>query len=196
MLSDDWSNGYQENAEEFITGRSRSDVGAASVRAWGRTLPPGGTILDLGCGCGIPISEALIQDGFSVYGVDASAAMTAAFRDRFPQAQVACEPVEQSRFFSRTFDGAVAWGLMFLLPAEAQATVINNVAVALSPGGRFLFTSPEQSCTWKDNLSGRVSVSLGAAAYAAVLRDAGMTLVGTDRDDGDNYYYSAAKIVG
>ena len=67
-----------------------------------------------------PIAQALIEDGFTLYGVDASAAMVNAFRNRFPQVQVACEPVERSRFFSRTFDGVVAWGLMFLLPAESQ----------------------------------------------------------------------------
>lgn len=193
---DDGSNGYQEHAGEFISGRSRSDVGVAAVRAWGRTLPPGAAVLDLGCGCGVPIAQALIEDGFSVSGVDASAAMATAFRDRFPQALVACEPVEGSRFFSRTFDGAVAWGLMFLLPAEAQLEVIRNVAAVLGPGGRFLFTSPEQICTWTDNLTGRPSVSLGLAAYKSALRDAGLTLVGTHRDEEDNHYYSAAKLGG
>jgi SAM-dependent methyltransferase len=192
----DESNGYEEHAGEFITGRSHSGVGVASVRAWGRTLPPGVAVLDLGCGCGVPISRALIEDGFSVHGVDASAAMTAAFRDRFPHARVAREPVERSRFFSRTFDGAVAWGLMFLLPAEVQPAVIRSVAAALNPGGRFLFTAPEQPRAWADLLTGRPSVSLGSAAYEAALRDAGLALVGTHRDDGDNYYYSAAKLGG
>jgi hypothetical protein len=36
--------------------------------------------------------------------------------------------------FSRTIDGVVAWGLMFLLSAEAQSAAIGNVAVALSTG--------------------------------------------------------------
>ena len=49
---DDRSNGYQEHAAEFISGRSQSDVGVASVRAWGRTLSPRAAVLDLGCGCG------------------------------------------------------------------------------------------------------------------------------------------------
>ena len=85
---------------------------------------------------------------------------------------------------------------MFLLPAETQLEVIRNVAAALVPGGRFLFTSPEQICTWMDNLTGRPSVSLGRAAYEWALRDAGVTLVGTHRDDGDNYCFNAAKLGG
>ncbi len=193
---DDGANGYQAHAGAFISGRARSDVGVAPVRVWGRTLPPGAAVLDLGCGCGVPISQALIEDGFSVYGVDASAAMVAAFRKRFPHVPVACEPVERSRFFNRTFDGAVAWGLMFLLPAEVQLEVVRTVAAALNAGGRFLFTAPEPICSWADNLTDRPSVSLGFAAYEAALRAAGLTLIGTHHDAGDNHYYSAVKRSG
>jgi cyclopropane fatty-acyl-phospholipid synthase-like methyltransferase len=110
------------------------------------------SILDLGGGNDVPTSSALIEDGFLVHGVDASATTTAAFRVGFPQAHVAGEAVERSRFFSRTFDGVVAWGLMFLLSAEVQRVLIRGVAAALNPGGRFLFTSPAQASAWADSL--------------------------------------------
>jgi 2-polyprenyl-3-methyl-5-hydroxy-6-metoxy-1,4-benzoquinol methylase len=190
----DLSNGYESVAQAFMARHGRSAIGVANVRAWARALPCGASILDLGCGSGVPISRALIEDGFSVYGVDASATMVAAFRDRFPQAPVACEAVEHSAFFSRTFDGVIAWGLMFLLPAEVQQAVIRKVAAALNPGGRFLFTSPEQACTWADALTGLPSLSLGGEAYKAALHSAGLTLVGQYRDEGDNHYYDAARL--
>ncbi|MHC5538260.1 class I SAM-dependent methyltransferase [Singulisphaera rosea] len=190
----DGSNGYEERAEEFIAGRSCSLVGVSYVREWARLLPPGGDILDLGCGCGIPISQALIDSGYFVSGVDASASMTAAFRNHFPRAPVACEPVEQSRFFDRPFDGVVSWGLMFLLPAETQVAVIRRVGAVLKPDGRFLFTSPEQECAWSDMLTGRRSISIGSVAYEVALRSAGLSLVDTHRDIDENFYYSAAKL--
>jgi hypothetical protein len=171
---DDGSNGYEEEAGEFISGRLRSGVGAASVRAWGETLPPGATALDLGCGPGAPISQALTEGGPSVDGIGASATLAAAFRGRSPQAHGACEPIECSRLFSRTFDGVVASGVMFLLSAEAQSAVIGNAA-ALSPGGRSLFTSPGQARTWADLLTGRPSVSLGPAACEVSTREVGLT---------------------
>lgn len=72
MITDsDKSNGWQSIAEIFMRLRN-SGIGSARVREWSRTLPPGSSILDLGCGHGVPISQALIEDGFSVYGVDAS----------------------------------------------------------------------------------------------------------------------------
>lgn len=173
--------------------RQQSCIGAATVRSWGRSLPRSASILDLGCGAGVPISEALITEGFAVYGVDASPNLTAAFRTRFPHAHVACEAVEDSRFFGRTFEGVIAVGLLFLLSADAQRDLIRRVALALNPGGRFLFTSPAQSCTWTDILTGRQSLSLGAEAYRSVLSDAGLTIVGAHLDEGDNHYYDTCK---
>jgi len=108
----DRSNGYEGISEEFISGRTRSSIGAATVRQWAKAIPPGSDVLDLGCGHGAPISEALVDEGLNVYGVDASPSMIAAFRARFPQAPAECEAVEDSQFFGRKFDGVVAWGLV------------------------------------------------------------------------------------
>jgi SAM-dependent methyltransferase len=188
---DDPSNGYEGVAPEFMARRARSGIGVATVRAWGRSLPPGAAVLDLGCGSGAPIAEALAADGLVPYGIDASPTMVEAFRRRFPSARVACEAVEDSRFFGRTFDGALAVGLLFLLPADAQRELVRRVARALNPGGRFLFTSPAQACTWTDVLTGRASLSLGAEAYRAILADAGLALLGECEDEGANHYYDA-----
>lgn len=189
----DSSGGYDSLAHEFILRRDPT-IGVATVRQWARALPPGGAVLDLGCGHGVPISQALIQDGFVVYGVDASPAMVAAFHKRFPQAHVACEAVEDSGLFGRTFDAVVAWGLLFLLAADAQVALIHRVASVLVPGGRFLFTSPEQACTWTDMLTGRQSISLGNEGYRTILAAAGLELLAEYQDEGENNYYDARKL--
>ena len=188
----DSSGGYDALAREFMLRRNPT-IGVATVRRWARALPPGGAVLDLGCGHGVPISQALIQDGFAVYGVDASPAMAAAFHERLPRAHVACEAVEDSGLFGRTFDGVVAWGLLFLLAADAQVALIHRVASVLLPGGSFLFTAPEQACTWTDMLTGRQSVSLGNEGYRAVLAAAGLELLAEHQDEGGNHYYDARK---
>jgi len=190
---DDRSNGYEACAAEFIARRGRSSIGVATIRTWARSLPKGAAILDLGCGSGVPIAQALLSDGFAVWGVDASPTLVAAFRRRFPQSLVACEPVEDSALFDRTFDAAIAVGLMFLLPVDTQRALIRRVARALKAGGRFHFTSPAEACTWMDVLTGRPSQSLGAAAYATAIAEAGLTLLGEERDEGDNHYYDCRR---
>ncbi len=193
MSNDDRSNGYEEVAESFMRARNQR-IGGGTVREWSKTLPAGCPILDLGCGHGAPISQVLADEGFSLYGVDASATLSAAFRQRFPEAHVQCSPVEASDFFGRTFDGAIAWGLLFLLPADLQTIVLGRVAKALNAGGRFLFTAPREVTTWNDSLTGRESVSLGADAYADILAAEGLEVVGNALDEGQNYYYFVFKL--
>ena len=189
----DPSNGYEAVATELIAGRQQSRIGLARIHVWGRSLPQGASILDLGCGFGVPLSQALINDGFVIYGVDASSSLITEFRRRFPDVNVACEAVEDSLFFDRMFDGVIAVGLLFLLSEDSQRDLIRRVGLALNSGGRFLFTSPTQSCTWTDILTGRESLSLGADAYKAIIADAGLTLVGEHSDEGDNHYYDTCR---
>lgn len=186
------SHGYESVAAEFMARRD-GRIGEATVLAWARQLAAGASILDLGCGHGLPISQALVDDGFEVYGVDASPTLVAAFRQRCPQVSVACEAIERSRFFDRSFDGIVAIGLMFLLPEDVQLAVIDRVAQALSPGGRFLFTAPSQRCTWTDVLTGRGAQSLGTAAYHGCMAAAGLVPVAEHVDEGENHYFEAAR---
>jgi SAM-dependent methyltransferase len=191
--STDPSNGYEAVANGFISGRLRSSVGASAVRAWVKTLPKGATVLDLGCGSGVPISQVIVDEGLTVCGVDASPSMIAAFRTRFPEAAAECRPVEESEFFGRAFEAVVAWGLMFLLPGDVQAKLIAKVSTVLKTGGKFLFTSPAQKCEWSDNLTGQTSQSLGAEAYRRILAANGLVVENETEDEGDNHYYFATK---
>ena len=80
------------------------------------------------------------------------------------------------------------------LDAAAQALVIEKVARALEPGGRFLFTAPRQPLEWLDAMTGRPSQSLGEQAYERLLRDAGLTWVAGAEDEGGNHYYFVEKV--
>lgn len=191
-IPQDKSNGYEQIAETFIRARN-SRIGPAMVLEWSKKLPAGSSVLDLGCGHGVPISQALINKGFPVCGVDASPTMIAEFRARCPDADAECAAVEDSEFFRRQFDGVVAWGLMFLLPADVQTIVIGKVARALNPGGKFLFKSPQKAVTLNDALTGRASISLGVEVYEQILRAEGLTLAGEDFDEGDNHYHFVSK---
>ena len=180
-------------AAEYMRRRRAGGIGEATIREWARTIKPRGAVLDLGCGHGTPISQLLVDEGFDVYGVDASPSMIAAFKARFPSGHAECAPAEASDLFGRSFDAVVAWGLLFLLPAETQERLIGKVAKALAPGGRFVFTSPLQACAWTDILTGTPSSSLGAERYRAILAGEGLELVGEASDEGDNHYYFSLR---
>lgn len=187
---DDRSNGYEAKALEFHHDPS---IGPDVVRAWTRSLAPGAAVLELGCGDGSPISQVLVDAGLELHAVDASPTLLARFRRRFPGVPTECAAVEDSALFGRTFDAALAWGLLFLLTPVTQARLIARVGDVVVPGGRFLFTAPAERCAWIDVLTGRESSSLGQDAYTRLLQAAGFELIGTSSDRGDNYYYSARR---
>lgn len=185
----DRSNGYEEHALTFIRSRNPA-IGPDVVRDWARELGTGATVLELGCGHGV-ISQVLVDAGLALYAVDASPTLLAAFRTRFPNVPAECAAAERSSYFERTFDGVLAWGLMFLLPGDAQRTVIGKVARVLRPGGHLLFTAPREAMTWTDVLTGRESRSLGRGAYRSLLSDAGFTVEDGRTDAGANHYFDA-----
>jgi len=192
----DKSNGYEDIATRFIEvrGQNVNGTGTSSVHNWCRSLPRGASVLDLGCGTGIPISKVLNEEGMSVYGVDASPTLINEFRQNFPDNPVACEPAEDSLFFNCTFDAIISWGLIFLLSKEAQAKVIKKAAGALRTGGKFLFTAPSQETEWEDAMTGQASRSLGAENYKKLLSASGLTLIEEFEDEGENHYFNTIKI--
>ncbi len=196
-MSADKSNGYEEIAPVFLAGRGSGKgvgIGASVIAEWAETLPKGASVLDLGCGAGVPITNIFVERGFDVYAVDASPAMVAAFKARFPKVPVECAAAEESDFFGRVFDAVISWGLFFLLEADVQRKLIGKVAGALHSGGKFLFTSTRQACTWNDGMTGRASVSLGHDGYQEVLEANGFKLLGTRTDEGENYHFLAEKL--
>lgn len=189
----DHSEGWDDVAEQFM--EARSNIGAHLVLSWARDiLPQSGSVIDIGCGSGMPITQTLIGQGFEVLGIDASPKLITAFQHRFPNVRSACEAAQNSTFFHRTFDAAIAIGLLFLLTEHDQGKVIHRVANSLKPGGRFLFSAPREKCEWKDILTGRRSQSLGVDGYELLLQASGLNLMGCRVDEGDNNYYDAIKV--
>jgi SAM-dependent methyltransferase len=193
----DRSNGYEAVSEEFLAGRgsrSRSTgIGVKEVWKWARTLPRGSSVIDLGCGPGFPITAVLVDEGLHVFGVDVAPSFVAAFQRNLPGTPIVCEAVQESRFFDRTFDGVLAWGLMFLLKSEDQHRLMQRFAEILVPGGRLLFTSTAKPAVWNDGMTGLESVSLGAEQYRKLLGAVGVSVAEEYEDEGKNHYFNAFK---
>jgi len=194
----DRSNGYEAIAADFIARRGNIEtrstgIGTKEVHAWAQSLPPGATVLDLGCGPGIPLTEILVEQGLHVFAVDAAPSFIAVFRQNLPGVPVACETVMESDFFGRSFDAVLAWGLMFLLPVDEQIRLIGRIAETLSPGGRLLFTAPAEPVSWTDAMTGLESRSLGLAAYQRHLVEAGLNPLRDYEGEGQNHHYEAMK---
>lgn len=192
----DSSSGYEAVAGEFLSRRGRAPgtgIGTREVRQWARNLPPGCSVLDLGCGPGYPLTAILVGEGLDVFAVDGSPAFVDAFRRNLPGVPILCEAVQDSIMFGRTFNAVLAWGLIFLLSAEDQHRLIRRFSQILVPGGRLLFTAPAVPATWIDIMTDLESVSLGAEKYRELLTDVGIPVTQEYEDEGQNHYFEARK---
>jgi SAM-dependent methyltransferase len=192
----DRSNGYEAISAEWLARRGSSAarsnaIGVKEVRKWAKALPRGSRVVDLGCGPGFPITIVLVEEGLQVCGLDAAPSFVKAFQRNLPGIPILCESVLDSNFFGRTFDAALAWGLMFLLKADEQRSLIKRFAEILLPGGHLLFTSTAKQAVWTDGMTGFESVSLGAEEYKRLLEAAGFSVAEEYEDAGENHYFQA-----
>jgi len=111
-------------------GRFVTDLGA-SILAW-LDPKPGEEILDIGCGDGV-LTAQIAQRGASVRGIDASSAMVEAARKRGVNAEVLDATKLQ---FQRQFDAVFSNAALHWI--HDHAALLNGVAQALKPGGRFV----------------------------------------------------------
>ena len=190
----DSAEAYEAHAHEFLRGRDTSLIGTVVVNQWSRTLRRGASVIELACGGGYPITRVLNDAGLQVWAVDSSPTLVAEFRSRFPTIPVQCSRVQESDFFGRMYEGAIAIGLIFLLSKSDQAALISRVSKILVPGGRFLFTAPIETGDWLDTNTGLECRSLGQASYENHLRKAGFRVVATLSDKGANNYYDVERI--
>ena len=147
----DVSAAYDRIAQWFDSTRTRALIEQPYLDALARALRPGASILDLGCGSGEPILRFLVEQGFAVTGVDASAAMIGIARPRFPGARLLVGDMRNVSF-DQTFDAVIAWHSLFHLPHADQRTMFARCAHLLNPHGILMFTSGSaHGETWSDN---------------------------------------------
>ena len=192
MSFTDRSNGYEGISEDFIAVRS-ADANKAAVKAWASSLPKNCCVVDIGAGYGEPLTSVLVETGLNVWAIDAAPSMVAAFRQRFPKIEIACEAAETSSFFDRKFDAALVIGLLFLLAEDAQRQFIKNLATALVPGGSVLISAPKERGSWEDILTKRTSYSLGAETYTEIFAQNEFDVLDMYEDDQGTHYYAVRK---
>lgn len=190
----DSASAYEAHAHEFLNGRDQSLIGSQVVDQWSRTLSKGSAVIELGCGGGYPISRVLHEAGLKPWAIDSSPTLVAAFQSRFPATPIQCAKVQESDFFGRSYDAAIAIGLIFLLPESDQLSLIHKVSKSLTVGGRFLFTAPIETGEWVDMNTGISCQSLGQARYEGCLKAAGFQVLATFTDKGENNYYDVVRV--
>jgi CTP:molybdopterin cytidylyltransferase MocA/SAM-dependent methyltransferase len=142
--------GYDSLGDRYLEWATRiaDPVRERMLADFGSRLPPGGAVLDLGCGPGLPSTKQL-ADTFDVTGVDFSAAQIAAARLNVPNARFIEADMTTIDFPAGTFDGVVALYSFTHVPRAEQPALVARIARWLRPGGIWLATlSAEGTAGW------------------------------------------------
>jgi 2-polyprenyl-3-methyl-5-hydroxy-6-metoxy-1,4-benzoquinol methylase len=103
-------------------------------------IPKNGSILDVGCGIGIPIGKYFSDQGFKITGVDGAEKMILRARALNPNIPFITADMRTLNL-SEKFDALLAWNSFFHLTQDEQRLMFSIFKNHLKPGGVLLFTS-------------------------------------------------------
>lgn len=128
-------------------------------------LPPSNSasVLELGCGAGVPCTQILASHTSSLVAVDISTAQLELAKENVKKGEDGQEKVGTVEFVksdmhalsfpNETFDAVVGFYSIIHLPREEQAVVMKRIPSWLKPGGYFLanFAATASEESWNEN---------------------------------------------
>jgi len=108
-------------------------------------------VLDLGCGCGVPVARDLVAGGHWVTGVDISDAQIRRARHLVPGARFLRVDATTLRMPPGSFEAVVALYSMIHMPLRAQPALLGSIAGWLVEDGLLLLSAGWRGWTGADN---------------------------------------------
>ena len=161
------------------------DAGDGQYAPWladlHRRLPAAAAVLDLGCGCGVPVARFLADAGHHVTGVDISDVQIERARRLVPTGTFLRADATRLDLPPASFDAVVCLYALIHMPLADQPRLIREIAGWLRPGGELLATVGSTAWTGTDDnwLGGDTTMwwsHADAATYRSWLQEAGLTV--------------------
>ncbi|MFI0355333.1 class I SAM-dependent methyltransferase [Actinomadura sp. 9N407] len=106
-----------------------------------------GHVLDIGCGCGVPVARRLTAAGHQVTGVDISDVQIERARSLVPDATFIRADATALDLPDESFDAVVCLYALIHMPLDRQPRLLDDIARWLRPGGRLLATTGQDAWT-------------------------------------------------
>lgn len=119
------------------------------VREMARLIPRRSSVLDLGCGCGVPTAQLLAAD-HRVTGVDISPVQIERAKRLVPEARFVCGDMCRFTAAPGAFDAVVCLYAIIHVPLDVQPALISRVHRWLRPGGHLLISVGQSAWTGRE----------------------------------------------
>ena len=113
-------------------------------------LMAGDSVLDLGCGCGVPATDLLAQK-FRVTGVDLSSVQIERAKELVPSTTFICGDMCALEFPSERFDAITCLYAIIHVPVEEQQELLVKMCSWLKPDGYLLLAAGHTAWTGKES---------------------------------------------
>ncbi|WIM99160.1 methyltransferase domain-containing protein [Actinoplanes oblitus] len=128
---------FDHIAEKYQGEHSHNPYQAALLEKISSLLPAGASVLDLGCGTGVPTAKVLTASDHRVVGVDIAERMLRLAREQVPAAEFVHADFAALPDDFGKFDAVTAFfSLLMLSKADIERT-LDKIAGWLRPGGYF-----------------------------------------------------------
>ena len=179
---------YDRRAADWVADRGRGLTRADRIwlDRFAARLRPGDAVLDIGCGSGRPMAAALLERGFRVMGVDASARLIAHATADLPEGQFVQADM-RTLDLGRTFAGVLAWHSLFHLSPADQRIALPRLLAHAAPRVAVMFSSGPQEGSVVGDWRGEPLYhgSLGPSDYEGRLTSQGFVVeTGVWADEG------------
>lgn len=166
---------YQEHAAAWIAARGSLHPDEQGwLERFVALVPPGGHVLDLGCGHGHPVAAMLLEQRLRVTGIDASEPLLAQARATLPAGDWRHGDLRRLDLAER-FDAILVWYSSFHLTGPEQRALIACLGALAHPGAPLMITTGPHAGVALGEWQGEplFHASLSPANYAAALDAAG-----------------------
>lgn len=102
-------------------------------------VPKGSPLLELGCGCGVPVAQILAPD-YDYLGVDISSVQVERAKKLVENGRFRTADMSQLTFPNEPFAAIISFYTIIHLPLKEQPVLLANIYRWLRPGGYFMAT--------------------------------------------------------
>lgn len=175
--------GYDKVASVYLSNRDRLKS-SKYVQQLLKYLPKKSTILDLGCGAGVPVDDILIKAGHYVTGIDISSEQIKLARENCRGGDFLVGDIQQLKEKEYQVDAVISFYTLFHVSRNDHLRLLKIFASYLSKGGMLLVTMGDREFEGSHVLHGEQmwSSQYGTVKNLKLVESAGFMILSNEID--------------